>query len=365
VFCPRLGTAWRLSTLVVAAATVLAVGGSCDAGSSAAKPKTAVTINGTQFYINGVVTNRGAPAQGLLMNSRMVQAAFDDENPQTVAKWRYPDSGRWSAGRNTQELVRSIPSYAAKGLNAITINLQGGSPTGRPDNAPANVTTAFKPDGSVKHAWLSRVDKVIRACARNRMVVIVGLFYFGQDQRLDGQRAIFSAADNATRWLVKQRYRNVLVEIDNEANLNYNHEILKPQRVAELIRRVRNRSHGRLRVSTSLAGGAIPPDAVIRASDFVLLHGNGQSPGSIGAMVDRVRATDAYRARPKPIVFNEDSTNLANLEAAVQKKASWGYYDQGSSNYVDGFQSPPVSWAIDTAKKRAFFQAVAFLTGKR
>jgi len=135
--------------------------------------------------------------------------------------------------------------------------------------------------------------------------------------------------------------------------------------VDELIRRVQKHSHGRLKVSTSLAGGSMPPDDVIRASDFVLLHGNGQNPASIREMVDRVRATQAYRARPKPIVFNEDSTNLANLEAAVEKKASWGYYDQGSSNYVDGFQSPPVNWRISTPSKRAFFQRIASLTRKR
>jgi len=361
LFWGRLGKPWRLSGLVLAGAALFAIG----AGSSATKPRTVVAIKGASFYINGVVTNRGTRAQGLLMNSRMVQAAFDDENQRTAVKWRYPDTRRWSAARNTQELVRAIPSYAAKGLNAITINLQGGSPSGRPDDAPQNVTTAFRPNGSLKPPWLGRVDRVIQACARNRMVVILGLFYFGQDQRLKGERAVISAVDNATRWLVKQRYTNVLVEIDNEANLNYNHDILKSQRVDELIRRVQKHSHGRLKVSTSLAGGSMPPDDVIRASDFVLLHGNGQNPASIREMVDRVRATQAYRARPKPIVFNEDSTNLANLEAAVEKKASWGYYDQGSSNYVDGFQSPPVNWRISTPSKRAFFQRIASLTRKR
>jgi hypothetical protein len=338
-----------------------------QADRSAARPRkrTVVAIHGTRFYINGARTYRGTRAEGLLLNTRMVQAAFDDENPATATAWRYPDTRRWSADRNVREFVNALPSYAAKGLNAITINLQGGSPRGGPDDAQPNVTSAFRADGTLKSSWLQRVDRIVRACAANRIVVIVGYFYFGQDQRLANERAVLAGVDNATKWLVKQRYTNVLVEINNEANLNYNHDILKPQRVEELISRVKSIARGYLKVSTSFAGGTIPPDAVIRASDFVLLHGNGQNAASVRQMVERVRATQAYRALPKPVVFNEDSTNLANLDAAVEQGASWGYYDQGSSNYVDGFQSPPVNWRINTSSKRAFFEKLATLSARK
>jgi len=77
----------------------------------------------------------------------------------------------------------------------------------------------------------------------------------------------------------------------------------------------------------------------------------------------------------KPIVFNEDPadwwTTNGNVEklivdkliAAFEEGASWGYYDQGQSNYRDGFQSPPTNWAINTRRKRAFFNKVAKLVG--
>jgi hypothetical protein len=42
------------------------------------------------------------------------------------------------------------------------------------------------------------------------------------------------------------------------------------------------------------------------ASDFVLVHGNGQQPAGITGLVGRVRAMPSYLAKPKPIVFNED-----------------------------------------------------------
>jgi hypothetical protein len=72
--------------------------------------KTAVTIVGDAFHINGQPTYpgrtwRGHKIEGLLMNSRMVQGIFDDLNPETVARWAYPDTGRWDADRNTSEFI--------------------------------------------------------------------------------------------------------------------------------------------------------------------------------------------------------------------------------------------------------------------
>jgi hypothetical protein len=41
----------------------------------------------------------------------------------------------------------------------------------------------------------------------------------------------------------------------------------------------------------------------------------------------------------------------------------WGYYDNGLTNYRDGFQAPPVNWQINTPVKWQFFEQVARLTG--
>ncbi len=93
----------------------------------------------------------------------------------------------------------------------------------------------------------------------------------------------------------------------------------------------------------------------------------------------------AYASRPKPLIINEDSAGLPNLEAAWRRGVSWGYYDQGFGGpggwdgrpYVDyrtrpreeryddlsGFQTPPVNWTINTDLKRAFFTRVAEITG--
>jgi hypothetical protein len=160
------------------------------------------------------------------------------------------------------------------------------------------------------------------------------------------------------------------LEVNNECDVRkYEHEILQPQRVSELIERVKDTSRNgrRLLVGTSFRGGSIPTENVVRVSDFLLIHGNGVSdPGRIAAMVDQARAVPGYR--PMPILFNEDDhfdfdQPLNNFIAAISRGASWGFFDPGENNYRDGYQSPPVNWGLSTERKRAFFQLVKEMTG--
>ena len=41
----------------------------------------------------------------------MVQATFDDDNPQTAGHWRYPDTGEWDPDCNTDEFCAALPGY--------------------------------------------------------------------------------------------------------------------------------------------------------------------------------------------------------------------------------------------------------------
>jgi hypothetical protein len=323
-----------------------------------------VEIVDETFHIDGELTNPGGPAEGLLLNSRMVQALIDIETESTP--FRYPDTGRWDADRNVDEFVAALPDYAAAGLDAVTVNLQGGNPLDAPvDNRPDWRISAYGADGSIDPAWLGRLDRVLRAAENEGLVVILGLFYFGQDHRLADEAAVIRAVDGVVDWLIEGDYRYVLIEICNECNVHYDHAILRPGRVTELMKRVRDRSGGRLAVSASLTGGNVPDESWIASSDFVLLHGNRQEASSIRAMVAEVRASPAFAADPKPIVFNEDSTSLGNMDAALVAGAGWGYHDKGDNDYVNGFQAPPVNWGINTDTKAAFFEAVAQAAGVR
>ncbi|MGQ9631597.1 MAG: hypothetical protein ACUVXI_15000 [bacterium] len=330
---------------------------------------TSISIDGKKFLINGRPTYEGRsyegkPVEGLLFNSRMVQAIFDDSNPETRNLWKYPDVGMWDPQRNTDEFIENLGEYKRNGLLAFTVNLQGGGPKrGQFTRVQEWENTAFNPDGSLREPYLERLSKVLERADELGMVAIVGYFYFGQDQRLEDEDAVLRAVDNATNFLLRTGHKNVLVEIANECDINYDHDIIKPQRVHELINRVKKLSEGKLLVSTSFSGGAIPPESVISSADFILVHGNGQTPERIRGMVKLIRSMPAFISNPKPIVFNEDGTNLDNMLAAFDEYASWGYYDQGENNYRDGFQSPPVNWSINTEKKRVFFELVRKITG--
>src|SRR5512145_732148 len=103
--------------------------------------QTAVGIEKDEFLINGSPTYKGRTwkghrIQGLLMNSRMVQGIYDDLNPDTVSRWKYPDTGKWDAERNTREFIAAMPEWRRHGLLSFTINIQGGSPQGYSQKQP-------------------------------------------------------------------------------------------------------------------------------------------------------------------------------------------------------------------------------------
>jgi hypothetical protein len=302
----------------------------------------------------------------------MVQGIFDDQNPQTAKQWAYSDTGRWDAERNTREFLAAMPEWHRQGLLAFTINLQGGSPTGYSADQPWH-NSAINADGSLRADYLRRLERILDEADRLGMVVILGYFYFGQDQRLKDEAAVLRAVDNATAWLFEHGYRHVLVEINNECNVRYDHPILQPQRVHELIQRVRDKSHEgrRLHAGTSYGGGSIPGEKVARVSDFLLLHGNGVSdPDKLAEMVRRTRQAPGYF--PKPILFNEDDhfefdKPKNNFTAALGEYASWGYFDfrMKGEGFDAGYQSVPVNWRISSARKQGFFRLLADVTGSK
>ncbi len=354
------------STLVFIALTLLCF--------SAYGQKTKVSIKENQFYINGKLTYEGRfwqgnKIEGLLFNSRMVQGIFDDLNPRTIEGFQYPDTKKWDADRNTNEFVAAMAQWRSNGLLAITLNLQGGSPLGYGNNGWIN--SAFDEKGNFKPKYMERLERILNESDKLGMVVILGYFYFGQDQVLADEKAVIRAVDNATNWLLKRKYKHVLVEINNECDINYDHKILQPERVHELIERVQNtkKKGFRLLVSTSYAGGKLPKTNVVKVADYILLHGNGvKEPSKITDLVEATKKVEGYHS--KPIIFNEDDhfdfeADKNNFTNAVRSYASWGYFDyrMKGEGFAEGYQSVPVDWGINSDRKRGFFKKLKEITG--
>jgi hypothetical protein len=348
-------------------------------------PKTSITIDGENFLINGIPTQqgrtfRGTSIEGLLMNSRMANAMWDDENEFTKHLWSYPDNDRWQVDRNTNELIDMLPIYYEKGLTCIDINLQGASPLGyyrsdekgladlrqrihavHPDATDDQIwagvpnvesqpwiSGAFTESGDLKSAFMDRTARIIEACDALGMAVCLGYFYFGQDERLKDEDVVKAAVDNATKWVLEKGYTNVIIEINNEADVpRYEHEILCPPRIHELIERAAKIEH----------------------------NGNGMhDTAQLTTRVVDTRVSSAYRGQP--IVFNEDDhfdfeNNDNNFAAALEQRAGWGYFDPGPGaggaaaygDYEVGYQNPPINWTINTQRKESFFWFLSEVTG--
>ncbi len=343
---------------------------------------TVISIANGGFAVNGAPTYPGRSWQGhriegLLFNSRMANAIADDENPFTRGAWSYAD-GDWDAERSTREFIAALPSYRAHGLLGVCLNLQGGSPQGYSWNQPWKIG-GFAPDGALKPAWAARLEKVIAACDRLGMVVVLGLFYGKQSGTLKDEAAVKAAVVNTVDWLVERGATNVLIEIGNEVDLEgvFAHPIIAAARCHELIDLAKKRGQGRLLVSTSLLALEAPPSAILATADFLLPHGNRihgplgatqPSPHGIRLQVTNWRAAAGYRGQP--IVYNEDDhfefdKPDNHFVAAVESGASWGFFDYRMSRerFEDGFQSLPVDWTISSRCKRAFFGLLKEITG--
>ncbi len=339
------------------------------------QPRTMIGIDGARFTRNLVPTHAGRRFQGhdiegLLFIARMANAIVDDRNQATRGVWAYPD-GPWDPARNSFEFGAALPLYRRHGLDAVGLNMQGGSPQGYSWNHPWNFS-GFAADGTPLSDTLGRLEHVLDAADAAGMVVVLGLFYGWASRRLVNEAAVIRALDATIAHVMAGGWRNVLIEIgDNIDSPGVNHPIIGPGGCAELITRVREATWGQLKVSTSCGGGAVPPDHIIAVCDFILLHGNTvNEPARITAMVEAVRASAGYRGQP--ILFNEDDhTGFDapdnNMLAAMRAGAGWGFFDYRriGEGFTEGYQSLPVDWGINSARKRRFFGLLADITGHK
>ena len=345
---------------------------------------TTIDIDGEGFLVDGRLVHEGQtldgiPLDGLLLNARMINGAFDDANPETAGRWAYPDTGAWDAERNTREYLAAMSQWRADGLDAFTIGIQGGSPQGYSTEQPWD-NAGFTADGELLPDHRRRIGAILEEADRLGLVVILDVFYHGQEHRLRDEGAVKRAVVEVCRWVLGVGWRHVLVEIANEVNWHehYTHAILKAERVHELIALAQGVADGdgrRLLVSTSfLAHPPIVTPELLAVADFVLLHGNGTpTPDTLREMVETVKATENWT--PRPIVFNEDDHFDFDrpdnwMTAALRAGASWGYFDPGApsttehpptptvGDYVTGYQAVPVNWGLTTDSKRGFFRTL-------
>jgi hypothetical protein len=295
---------------------------------SIAAGETTVSIKKMKWHINGHITYPGTPAEGLLMNVRMVNSTFEDRKRTD-----------FDSDENTKRFISKIPEYHKVGVRAFTLNLQGGFP-----GYEGAINSAFRPNGTLRKSYLSRMKRVVDVCDKRGMTVILGLFYQRQDQILRDEEAIKRGVVNAVNWIKENGMTNIIVEIANEYNHGgFDHDIIKTAKGEVELIRLAKKTAPDLLVSTSGLGHGRMDDLIAKEADFILIHFNGTKVEDIPK---RIQALKHYN---KPIVCNEDDkigeVAALALKASVENGCSWGFMHKLINQYqpfeFNGYNDDP------------------------
>lgn len=318
--------------------------------------KTDLGIQGDNFTINGILTYSDIPgthpaAHGLLMNARFIQGIFDDmADPVRFSRFGY----QWDADENTDRLIHALPEWKRFGLLGFTVGMQGGMPVLTIENSTIE-NNPYSEDGKhIDPTYLNRLDRLIRATDELGMIVIVSMLYQGQVNRMADGSCIRNAITTCSRFLRDGAYTNVIIEVANEHNVgNFIHHplVYYPEGIASLIDLARETSGG-LPVGSS-GGGLYYSPEVCRASDVILVHGNGATEQTYYDLIRDVQALSLHR----PIVCNEDSPRFTQLKVASKTHTSWGYYNNHTK------QECPTDWSITRGEDQFFAQRMADMIG--
>lgn len=282
------------------------------------------------------------------MNARFIQGVFDDKaDPARFARF---GRNEWNAERQTDELISALPQWFDYGLRAFTVGFQGGGPCFTVNNLTID-NNPFGEDGAtLDSAYAERMDRLIRGADELGMVVIVSYFYGDQTRGLRDGRAVRNAVTTASRFLKDGGYTNVIIEIANEYDIPpfQQHPLLYyPEGVAALCDLARQESGG-LPVGCSGRGGSINRE-IAEASDVILIHGNGCTRQRLYNMIQEVRSWGLNR----PIVCNEDSQAIGQMEVTFKTHTSWGYYNNMTK------QEPPTDWSVTKGEDTFFARRMA------
>lgn len=316
--------------------------------------KTVVSIKGEDFFINGVKTyseieGSNTKNQGLLTNARFIQGVFDDKSDSS----RFDRYGKKiDTMANTMDLIKALPEWYSYGLRAFTVGIQGGGPCFTIDNDTIE-NNPYGDDGlTLDEDYKKRLDLLICAADEIGMAVIVSYMYPGQAGRLEDGRAVQNAVIAASRFLKENEYTNVIIEVCNEFDCANSHTLINTDEGMSILIKLARKESGGMLVGCSLTGGSVFKE-VCEESDVLLIHTNGCSRQKVYNLIQKTRGFSPG----KPVVINEDSQAIGQLEVCFHEHVSWGYYNNMTK------QEPPVNWGVTKGEDQFFAQRIAIAHG--
>lgn len=112
--------------------------------------------------------------------------------------------------RTTDDLVAHLDTYAAYGVNTVSVFLQG---------SRFGDVKGYREDASLSTVHARRLGRIIEAADERGMVVLVGCLYWGNSKakwESWNQKEANAAVRNTVAWLAGKNYRNTFVDVDNE-----------------------------------------------------------------------------------------------------------------------------------------------------
>mgnify|MGYP001006499538 CR=1 FL=1 len=113
----------------------------------------------------------------------------------------------------TERHVRALDTWAAHGVNAILVYVQGSHGGWPKEDAGLN---GFARDGSLKKDVAARLEWLIREADQRGMVVCVGVLSPRKDQALEGDAAVQRAIQETARFLQQRGLRNTFADLMHE-----------------------------------------------------------------------------------------------------------------------------------------------------
>lgn len=316
---------------------------------------TKLSIKGDKFLINESLVYSEIDKcsyKGLLMNARFIQGVFDLEADAD----RFNRFGKvFDPEVNTNELIDHLPQWYEKGLRAITVGFQGGGPCFTiKNNTMKNHPYCMTDTGMViNEQYQRRMLRIIEAADAIGMVIIVSCFYPGQVNNFENGAQIIESVKAACRFINESGRENIILEICNEFDLCRKNPLIGTgEGMATLIHTAKQSLDKAIPVGSSLSGGEFDV-AVAKASDVVLIHGNGCSRQRYYNLIQ----TAKKHADGKPVLCNEDSQCIGNMLVSMDQGVSWGYYNNMTK------QEPPVDWGITKGEDDYFARRLSFALG--
>ncbi len=113
----------------------------------------------------------------------------------------------------TQQLIDNLEGYRTYGINTVSVFFMG---------SRFGDVTGYRVDASLNPIHAARMARIIEAADRLGMVVLVGCLYWSTSRAKEDLVNVWNQGDanravaNTVRWLAKNEYRNVFVDVDNE-----------------------------------------------------------------------------------------------------------------------------------------------------